>query len=110
MTEQKINDGGPAFPCKVKVMTEYSYVIDDPKAAAYGETRTTTKLEYRDHPGMTLRDHFAHGFMVGMAKGYSSATGVGQNIRNCMKLDAKLAYAMADAMIAERSSIKGDNN
>lgn len=57
--EQKTNGGGPAFPCKVKGVTEHKYTVDDPHSLSFGETRTTTTLDDHDHPGMSLRDYFA---------------------------------------------------
>lgn len=53
----------------------------------------------------TLRDKFAMAAMVGLAKGYSKATGYtkGGNVDDCMKLDARLAYGFADAMLEART-------
>lgn len=66
-----------AFPCKVK--TEFKD----------GAGNTV----FRNEPGMTLRDYFAAKSMQAEMSNPSMSE----------KLIAKRAYAMADAMMAERS-------
>jgi hypothetical protein len=80
--------GGPAFPCLEATVTG----IDSD-----GQERIDTEA----HGGMTLRDYFAAkalqglaAHVVGAAK-HSNETGP--------QAHARLAYAYADAMIAERA-------
>ena len=76
-----INDGGPAFP----VPAEHS---ENPNFAT---------------PGMTLRDYFASAAMQGWMASYDGKSGHPAGTDGGGRRVARLSYAMADAMIAERS-------
>lgn len=80
------DNGGPAFPCEV--MT--GGIVTD----ASGINRYATE----PMPGMTLRDYFAAKAMQGLL-----AQSCGVAMLSDPKADAKYAYDMADAMIAERA-------
>lgn len=69
-------DGGPAFPCE--------------------EIKQAIPVW---HNGMTLRDYFAGQALAGMASLYLQASGTSDEIA---RANAKVAYLMADAMLAER--------
>lgn len=80
--------GGPAFPAP-------SFIVPpDMKAEHIGRLGETQ--------GMTLRDYFAAKALAGLSKDFRNATGISDNIRNMAKLNAELAYLVADAMIAAR--------
>ena len=53
-----------------------------------------------EHTGMTLRDHFAGHAMISVAR--PDFTGPSAEVRNDLAAFARQAYAIADAMIAER--------
>jgi hypothetical protein len=72
-----INDGGPAFPHRA-----IAHYVSDGKSGA--EPVFTTE------GGMTLRDWFAGQALAGM-------------VPEAAKNKAEAAYAIADAMLAERS-------
>ena len=80
----ELNDDGPAFPSGV------------------------AGPEYGDHAGecmeqgMSLRDYFAAASLAALSKDFRSATGISENIRRIAELNARLAYLVADAMLAER--------
>lgn len=78
----RIDDGGPAFPCRVQYTSP---------GGCGGEMPM---------PGMSLRDHFAGCALSGEASnpgfGYTS-----------FKDAAKWAYQMADAMLDERERTGG---
>lgn len=80
----KANDGGPAYPMHV------------PAHSGFGP---------HEHPGMTLRDHFAGQAMQGM---YSCQDFMNELVENsptktrCREIVSLWAYAQADAMLAER--------
>lgn len=79
----KINDGGPAFPFKI---------IDKDGFAAYS-------------PGMTLRDFFA---AKAMQSAYGALCASDKSVDgNEETLIARLAYKLADAMLAERANREG---
>lgn len=79
----KIDDGGPAFP------------VADPM-----ELRPGTVIEMeRLAKGMSLRDYFATKALQGAIHHRGFAT-----VHDGRALDAKDAYAYADAMIAARSA------
>ena len=73
-------DGGPAFPITVRRDEKY---MDE---AGYGKVRAVQGLE----GGMTLRDWFAGQALAGV----NAAT---------EQEAARFAYAVADAMLAERA-------
>lgn len=75
-----INDGGPAFP-KQGVEDGYGKVV--------GEVR-----------GMTLRDYFAAKALQGMIAGADFTIDIDGPMLGIGR--AKIAYAMADAMLAAR--------
>ena len=74
----KINDGGPAFPHKRQIRCN-GEVID-------------SEME----PGMTLRDYFAAAALQGVMAAHTSG--------GCLVDDlyAKCAYDLADAMLKQR--------
>lgn len=77
MAMDKIDNGGPAFPCEGG---EASGLHPD--------------------PGMTLRDYFAAAAMQGMYAGLGAAARVGPKH---FAADAAAFYQVADAMLAERA-------
>lgn len=78
MTEE-IKDGGQAFPQPIAVSPMGDY------CPAY--------------PGMTLRDYFAAKVMQGMLVHQDQNASFGGDL-----VDAKVAYRMADAMLAAREA------
>lgn len=94
---REIDDGGPAFPGQVGA---YGRGNDVPVATGEG----TTEYVQVSH-GITARDYFA-------AKALSYAMHDtrllydAEKIRanECLRLSAKLAYRIADAMLAARKS------
>lgn len=80
--KNKINDGGPAYP------HEADYIRGDKPGDPY-----QFKVDF--HPGMSLRDYFAGQALVNLppfsADGYDSTAHLAHD-----------AYAIADAMLAER--------
>lgn len=57
-----------------------------------------------DEAGITVRDYFASAAMARMMTTYRPTNiTMGENVINGLRIDAALAYAAADAMIAERS-------
>lgn len=91
MTQQK-NDGGAAFPHKVKVLDPSSY-----PAPTYVD---------RYHDGMSLRDYFAIHADVPWNAAIETLKLRGNDyptIHELAEYRAKLKYAEADAMLAERS-------
>ena len=83
-----INDGGPAFPVKVRRNTS-----TDPLA---------TSREFQ-MPGMTLRDWFAGQALAGQL---ANPQAVCEGVDGVANLFAKDAYVLADAMIAARKKGK----
>ena len=77
-----MNDGGPAFP----VTCEQSVSGISPT------------------PGMTLRDYFAAAAMQGWLASYDGKSGHPAGTDGGGRRVARLSYAIADAMIAERSN------
>lgn len=79
------NDGGPAFPMPIA-------------ASADGGFYSTQEVVGERFVGMTLRDYFAAHFMS-RAQSLSEHIDGGWEFENV----AHCAYAMADAMLAERA-------
>ncbi len=52
--------------------------------------------------GMSLRDYFAAQAITALSRDFKNATGINENIRNIAKLNADLAYLVADEMLARR--------
>jgi hypothetical protein len=85
------NNGGPAFP--------FSMTVEElPHDAEPGKLCVPIKST-RSFPGMTLRDYFAAKALQGAIYHRGFAT-VGDN----RDLDAKDAYAYADAMLKARDA------
>lgn len=92
MSEKPINDGGPAFPHNVDPFVDHP-VHGRVHRAQLGETHT---------PGMSLRDYFAAAALQGMlCNGFMPVNFADRNYIGA-------AYAMADAMLAERAKPKSD--
>lgn len=79
----KKDDGGPAHPAP------------DAARARFGESNPDAFM------GMSLRDYFAAKAMQGFASGVGDMCL--EDIEKSIPISAKLAYAMADTMIAERA-------
>lgn len=58
--------------------------------------------------GMTLRDYFAGKAMQGISNGMSEMCL--EDIERSIPISAKISYALADAMLAERSGKPADND
>lgn len=83
-----INDGGPAFPAEYfdrALFEKMTKTIGSPPAHEYAQVKA---------PGMSLRDYFAAAALTGLLNPASEAHSVDAPIH---------AYAIADAMLAERS-------
>jgi hypothetical protein len=52
---------------------------------------------------MSLRDYFAGQAVTALSRDFRNATGISENIRNVAKLNAELAYLVADAMLEART-------
>ena len=81
------NNGGPAYPCSVKERWDgHEYIIN--------------------HSGMSLRDWFAgmaiSGLMVGVGGYINDEEYTPYAKGHCNAAMSERAYALADAMIAER--------
>jgi hypothetical protein len=79
--------GGPAFPCQIDnhgsgEMEGFNGEVIKPK-------------NFSAYPGMSLRDYFAAKAQAGMLANY--------NVINTPEHVAQMAYAHADAMLAERA-------
>lgn len=89
MSELKFKDAGPAFP---------------------------TDSEHQNGPntyhfeGMSLRDYFAGQALIGLATGYQTAAVINKEKEfggiDIAEMLSALAYAHADAMLAERERTK----
>lgn len=75
-----MNDGGPAFP-----------VTDEQSASGISAS-----------PGMSIRDFFAALAMQGWLASWPSSVAHPSNRLGDERVVARLSYAIADAMIAER--------
>ena len=80
MSEQTNNDGGPAFPFKCQ-----------------GQT-TAPEIYY----GMTLRDYFAAAALPGIKLQAIGPITDSEDLQNVSQQLAVGAYAIADAMLAQR--------
>ena len=76
-----IDDGGPAFPVPAEQSENTNFAT----------------------PGMTLRDYFASAAMQGWMASYDGKSGHPAGTADGGGRVARLSYAIADAMIAERS-------
>ena len=77
-------NGGPAFP----VITS---------------TDTVTAGPWSSDPGMTLLDYFAGQVIVASISTYGEQWGDGEAVGRQVEWAAKNAYAVAEAMLAERT-------
>ena len=108
---ERIDDGGPVFPCVVETVTKMTYTIDDPQAAAFGETREREVPVKYNSSGMSLRDWFAGQALIGLSAGWAmlrhtddaAAMHGGPTIPD----EAEDAYRYADAMLAARKLLNG---
>ena len=89
--QQKHDDGGQAFPGMREVLV---HEVDD-------DGNGTCDSEMQNGPGMTLQDYFAAKAMAAMIANpnYNGDIPVSKTTR--------LAYGVADAMIAERNRRDG---
>ena len=85
MTNQPINDGGPAFPCEEQIRCN-------------GEV-----CDIRKFTGMTIRDYFAAKALQGNLAGQSIDVGYYDGEDTWNKA-AKDAYKAADAMLKAREA------
>ena len=76
-----INDGGSVFPVPAEQSEKQNFATQ----------------------GMTLRDYFASAAMQGWMASYDGKSGHPAGTDGGGRRVARLSYAMADAMIAERS-------
>jgi hypothetical protein len=67
-----------------------------------GNIITEEKLREIQFP-VNLRDYFAGQALKGIAYTQGKFTGWSKNVKENIEWDARLAYAYADAMIAERN-------
>lgn len=84
-----MKDGGPAFP---------NTSIGQASGGNAGGCLA------QSDPGMTLRDWFAGQALCGMFNSYSLTIPAGQTVAEAR---AKIAYLVADAMLAEREKENG---
>lgn len=83
MSENNINDGGPAFPVPADIQ--------------FPGTPDELRLD-GSYPGMTMRDYFAGQSMIGSAR-----PRYGESRQSHLANIAREAYQIADAMLAERN-------
>lgn len=95
------NDGGPAFPCTTM---EPTHGIE----FRNGEEVEVFSSQPVDHPGLSLRDHFAGKALQGMCSNYKLLDLVelahlssGEPVRFML---AHKSYEIADAMLAARGT------
>lgn len=86
-----MKDGGPAFP--------RSITIGEENIDLYGEILDKNSTHY--YGGMTLRDYFAAKAMQAILN-QGGALGAVSKTGNAQDVCARMAYAFADAMLAER--------
>lgn len=79
------NTGGYAFPCTVRECVHPGHVTSEPQFADV------------TYPGMTLRDYFAAQALSALIRRF----GIMDEPANAVA--AEQAYALADAMLAERA-------
>lgn len=91
----KVNDGGPAFPERrcTKVMATGPNGQAEPIMETVG--------------GMSLRDWFAGQAMVGLTA-HPKCGPVGHGYETATNCVAREAYALADALLSERSKAGGE--
>lgn len=89
------NDGGPAFPGEAPGTRKFWHGIDPegPPVPLPGDT----------HAGMSLRDYFAAKAMTGLVGKYELGSPLRHSAEERLAALAHVSYAIADAMIAERS-------
>ena len=95
--KNQIKDGGPAFPCSIK-MTMTGGNMGGEEFEVVGARPTPVGF-----PGMTLRDWFAGQALAG----YLASYGPGQihpMTRGAGQTAAEEAYYLADAMLAAREA------
>ena len=78
MSDTKIDDGGPAFPCDVQV-------------------EDNSGSHYEEHYGLTMRDWFAGQALASMTAAPDYSKGP------CNQAIADRAYLIADAMLSARN-------
>ena len=83
MSNQPIDNGGPAFPCEEQIRCN-------------GEVCDTRKF-----PGISIRDYFAAAALAAVLKELWQQ---GEHSSPIPPLAAKFAYEMADAMLKARES------
>lgn len=100
--EQRLRDGGPAFPCKMIDFT----------GGVPGEIRVAPEFP---HDGMSLRDYFAGQAIDAVSDQWNAMTDELRKVhsgcvdsgiiwgRDYQRFMAKQAYSVADAMLAERN-------
>ncbi len=102
--ENKIDDGGPAFPCEVEEFFEKQ----DRYLATGLKYTVHNKIEVVKKPGMTLRDYFAAKAMQGMlAEG--TLCSIEGNATNSLEALCLIAYDYADAMLKARNAKSTQN-
>jgi len=87
MSQEKKNDGGPAFPCKTQKLEHI-----------YQDERRPTELVDVVYTGLSLRDYFAAKVMAKVMPDTVSPLSYEEHIKNA----AEWSYKMADAMIKAR--------
>ena len=85
MSNQPIDNGGPAFPCEEQIRCN-------------GEVCDTRKF-----PGISIRDYFAAAVLAAVLKELWQQ---GEHSSPIPPLAAKFAYEMADAMLKAREEAK----
>ncbi len=88
-------DGGPAFPGDSKIGSPFTRSGSDQNG---GWSETITEITVQS--GMSLRDWFAGQALVGM---YPHARAITRPGEEASPIWARMAYAIADAMLAERA-------
>lgn len=89
MSDKKINDGGPAFPCDVQV-------------------EDNNGSHYEEHYGLTMRDWFAGQALAGLLPklpliDQTGEFGIKVADKTAYNMDvAESCYGFADAMLAAR--------
>ena len=92
MSNQPINNGGPAFPTAATATTHGFYQDGQPCMTHYGS-----------RSGITVRDYFAAAALQGNLAGQSVDVGYYEG-KDAWNKAAKDAYAVADAMLKAREA------